>query len=399
LQAVKEVSIEDPASARPRIGVNAHLLAGQESYRRAGVSRYIEGLLSHLMREDSEIDCTVFWGPHSALEPMSRQDAIRSCRIRRSQLPTHSPWVRILWEQCLQPPQLHNLGIRLLHSPVNIQPLVLPCKGVVTMMDLSFLVFPESFRGPQRRYQRLFTQLSARRATHLIAISRSTAQDLTRFFGVNSAKVSVTLPGVDARYTPLEEAVVSEWRRKGGLPERFLLYVGTLEPRKNLPTLIRAFAAFRRGNTAVKLVLAGGKGWMYQPILASVEELGLQDDVLFPGYIAEDELPLWYNAAEVFVYPSLYEGFGLPPLEAMACGTPVIASNASSLPEVVGSAGLLVSPDDVEQWCAALSQLTGDSSLRASLSQRGLERAKEFTWARMAEQTARVYRHVLAGGM
>ncbi len=291
------------------------------------------------------------------------------------------------------------MGIRLLHSPVNIQPLVLPCKGVVTVMDLSFLVFPEGFRAPQRRYQRLFTQLSVRRATHLIAISRSTAEDLTRFLGVDPAKVSVTLPGVDSHYRPLERALVSEWRRKRGLPERFLLYLGTLEPRKNLPTLIRAFAAFRQGNPGVELVLAGGKGWLYQPILTSVKELGLQDDVLFPGYIAEDELPLWYNAAEAFVYPSLYEGFGLPPLEAMACGTPVVASNASSLPEVVGSAGFLVAPDDAEEWYAALSRLARDPSLRVALRQRGLERAKEFTWARMWQQTVQVYRHVLAGGV
>jgi len=145
-------------------------------------------------------------------------------------------------------------------------------------------------------------------------------------------------------------------------------------------------------------VLAGGKGWLYQPTLALVEELGLQDDVVFPGYIPEDALPLWYNAAEVFVYPSLYEGFGLPPLEAMACGTAVIASNASSLPEVVGDAGLLATPEDVDEWYAALCQLTRDSDLRALLAKKGLARSKEFTWTRMAQQTAQVYQNVLAGG-
>jgi glycosyltransferase involved in cell wall biosynthesis len=260
------------------------------------------------------------------------------------------------------------------------------------------MVFPESFQVSQRRYQRLFTGLSARRATHLIAISRSTAQDLTKFFGVDPAKVSVVLPGVEARYKPLEAPLVSEFRRRRSLPEKFLLYVGTLEPRKNLPTLIRAFASFRRGHAGVKLALAGGRGWLYEPSLALVKELELQNDVLFPGYIAEDELPLWYNAAEIFVYPSLYEGFGLPPLEAMACGTPVIASDASSLPEVVGDAGLMAAPGDAEEWCAALSRLATDCDLRASLRQRGLARAKEFTWVRMAQQTVRVYQDVLAGG-
>jgi len=396
---VEEVSAAThPALPRPRIGINAQLLAGQENYRRAGVSRYIENLLSHFMREDSEVDYTVFLGDRSTLESMPEWDPTRNCRPRRSRLPTHNPWVRIFWEQCLQPPQLRTRGIHLLHSPVNIQPLVLPCKGVVTMMDLSFMVFPESFRTFQRGYQRLFTRLSARRATHLIAISRSTARDLTRFFGVDPAKVSVTLPGVEARYKPLEEPCVSAFRRRHNLPDRFLLCVGTLEPRKNLSTLIRAFAAFRQGHAGVKLVLAGGKGWLYQPIFALVEELGLQNDVILPGYIPEDALPLWYNAAEVFVYPSLYEGFGLPPLEAMACGTAVIASNASSLPEVVGDAGLLATPEDVEEWCAALSQLTQNSDLRAFLAQRGLVRSKEFTWTRMAQQTIQVYQNVLAGG-
>ncbi len=387
-----------PALPRPRIGINAQLLAGQGNYRRAGVSRYIENLLSHLTHEDSEVDYTVFLGNRSTLESGPDSNLAKCCKSLRSRLPTHNPWVRVFWEQCLLSPQLRALGIQLLHSPVNIQPLVLPCRGVVTMMDLSFMVFPESFQAFQRGYQRLFTRLSARKATHLIAISRSTARDLTRFFGVDPARVSVTLPGVDARYQPLEEASVSAFRRRHSLPDRFLLYVGTLEPRKNLATLIRAFAAFRQGHAGLKLVLAGGKGWLYQPTLALVEELGLQNDVVFPGYIPENALPLWYNAAEVFVYPSLYEGFGLPPLEAMACGTAVIASNASSLPEVVGDAGLLVTPEDVDEWYAALCQLTRDSDLRALLAKKGLARSKEFTWTRMAQQTAQVYQNVLAGG-
>jgi glycosyltransferase involved in cell wall biosynthesis len=161
--------------------------------------------------------------------------------------------------------------------------------------------------------------------------------------------------------------------------------------------LLRAYAEFRKvTNSACRLVLGGGQGWLQQPIFAAIEELGLQDSVVLPGYIPEDELPLWYNAADVFVYPSLYEGFGLPPLEAMACGTPVIASNASSLPEVVGDSGVLVDPHQPQQWATALAQLCQDADLRAELGWRGMQRARQFSWSRMARETLQVYHLVLS---
>jgi glycosyltransferase involved in cell wall biosynthesis len=378
--------------ARQRIGINAHLLAEGESYRRAGVSRYIYNLLVHLSEADPDGDYTVFLNSRCTLPIFGEQ--------RRSHLPTQKPPVRILWEQLLQPPQLRAAGIALLHSPLNIQPLLLPCKGVITVMDLTFVVYPESFKPLQRIYQQVFTRLSARRASRLITISSSTARDLQRFFAVPEAKTTVTFPGVDAAYQPIrDKARLASFRLRHGLPERFILFVGTLEPRKNLVTLLHAYAQFKRqANTDHKLVLAGGKGWSYQPIFATVEKLGLQADVLFPGFVAEDELPLWYNTADVFVYPSLYEGFGLPPLEAMACGKPVAVADASSLPEVVGDAALCVDPHQPEAWAAALLRLCQDANLRADLVARALERARQFSWTRMAQQTVQVYRDVLGYG-
>jgi len=375
-----------------RIGINAHLLAQGKGYRSAGVSRYIYNLLIHLCNEDPEGDYTVFLNSRCALSLSYRQ--------KRSALPTYNPWVRIFWEQFLLPCEVLKEGIALLHSPVNVQPLLLPCKGVVTVTDLSFMVFPESFRVSQRVYQRFFTGMSVRRASHLIAISASTAQDLGKFFAVPATKISVIFPGVDTAYHPIQDAaVLSDFRRRHCLPEKFILFVGTLEPRKNLLTLLRAYVQFKRQTkTDYKLVLAGSPGWLYQPIFTAIEELGLRDEVLFPGFIAEDELPLWYNTADVFVYPSLYEGFGLPPLEAMACGTPVIVSNASSLPEVVGDAALLVDPYKPEEWAAALSQVCNDRQLRDDLAARGPERARTFSWTRMAQETVQVYQAVLAGG-
>jgi len=267
-------------------------------------------------------------------------------------------------------------------------------------MDLSFMVFPDSFRMLKRFYQRTFTRWSVHRASHLIAISTSTAQDLTRFFAVPEEKISVIFPGVDAAYRPVtSRAVLNNFRRSRDLPQRFILFVGTLQPRKNLPTLLQAYAQFKRqSNTGHKLVLGGAAGWFYEPVHAAVEELGLEADVIFAGFIPDDELPLWYNAADVFVYPSLYEGFGLPPLEAMACGTPVIASDASSLPEVVGDAALLVDPHKPEEWGEALSLLCGDANLGCELASRGRERAQGFSWTRMARETISVYRTTLSGG-
>lgn len=375
-----------------RIGINAHLLAQGQSYRSAGVSRYIYNLLVHLYREDPEGDYTVFLNSRCALSLSYRQ--------KRSSLPTHRPWVRILWEQLLLPREVLKEDIALLHSPVNVQPFLLPCKGVVTVTDLSFMAFPESFRPSQRLYQRFFTRMSVQRASHLIAISSSTARDLGKFFAVPATKISVIFPGVDIAYHPIRDiSTLSDFRRRRNLPEKFILFVGTLEPRKNLLTLLKAYAKFKHQTKADhKLVLAGSPGWLYQPIFAAVEELGLRDDVLFPGFIPEDELPLWYNVANAFVYPSLYEGFGLPPLEAMACGTPVIVSNTSSLPEVVGDAALLVDPYSPDAWAAALSKVCNNGHLRDNLATRGPERAQTFSWTRMARETIQVYRAVLAGG-
>lgn len=379
------------AAPAARIAINAHLLGTEEGYRRAGVSRYIHSLLTNVLREDPEGDYTVLVSSRCALS--------LSGNLKRSRLPTGRPLVRIVWEQTCQPLQLVKEGIALLHSPVNVQPLLLPCKGVVTVTDLSFMLFPEAFRTGRRQYQRWFTRWSVRRADRIIAISSTTAQDVVRFFDVPADRVSVVFPGVDTPYQPIEdEQQLGRFRRLHGLTDRFVLFVGTLEPRKNLLMLLQAYAAFRRGGGGYKLVLVGGKGWLYQPILAAIDEWGLQRDVILPGFVDEEELPLWYNAAEALLYPSLYEGFGLPPLEAMACGTPVVVSETSSLPEVVGDAGLLLDPHEPDLWTEALWRLWRDSAYRANLSVRGLERAHQFSWPRMARETIQVYRSVLAGG-
>ena len=321
-----------------------------------------------------------------------------------SRLPTGRPLVRILWEQCVQPWILQRGRFDLLHGLAFALPWWSPCPSVVTIYDLSFLRYPKHFRPGNRLYLSLFVRLAAARAAHVITISQSTARDVAQLLKVESARISVTYCGVEQDYRPLPEETVAQFRREKDLPRRAILYLGTIEPRKNIGTLIRAYHRLLArwpkptGEDVPRLVVAGGKGWGWQEVFALVEDLALNDHVLFPGFAPDTELPLWYNMAECFAYPSLYEGFGLPALEAMACGTPVITSNVSSLPEVVGEAGLTLSPQDVEGLADALWRVLSDGDLRAYLRQCGLRQAARFSWAETARQTLDVYDQVLAHG-
>lgn len=374
------------------IALNAHLLSSSESYRAAGINWYIHNLLQHLPSAVGDHRLTVFLGDKEA----SR--SLHAVATRVSALPTRNPVVRILWEQIAQPVQLLRAGVDLLHSLAFVQPVALPCAGIVTIYDLSFVLFPQRFPPWRRMYLRWGAGFSARSARRVIAISESTKQDIVRFLGVPESKVDVVACGVDEDFRPMESAEkVDVLRSRRHLPPKMLLFVGTLEPRKNLTTLLRSYALLKQRFEPPPLVIGGPTGWRHEEIFSLAQELDLQDDVLFPGFIPREELPLWYNAASAFVYPSLYEGFGLPPLEAMACGTPVVASNASSLPEVVGDAGLLVEPTDAEELAQAMQRVLSDDDLRDSLRRKGLERAKKFSWPRAARETARAYDRAMNG--
>jgi glycosyltransferase involved in cell wall biosynthesis len=233
------------------------------------------------------------------------------------------------------------------------------------------------------------------RAKSVIAVSRQTADDVERYFGAAAGKVRVIHNGVAPEFSPGNDEERESFRRAKRLPARYLLYLGTLEPRKNLELLVRAFGRWHRSApgtaTGVKLVLAGGKGWYYDAIFAQVDALGLTEAVLFPGFVPPAELPDWYRAAEVFVYPSLFEGFGLPVLEAMACGAPVVCSQAASLLEVAGDAALSVAADDETAWANAIHLLCDQPALAAELRRRGLEQAAKFSWQDSAHKTIQVY--------
>jgi glycosyltransferase involved in cell wall biosynthesis len=266
-------------------------------------------------------------------------------------------------------------------------------RTIVTIHDLSFVRLPEMTMPGMSRHLNKWVSHSVRRADHVIAVSEATRQDLMALYQTPPDKISVIYHGVGPEFKAVRDtAQLMAVRQRYNLGEHpFILSIGTLQPRKNYRRLIQAFAQI---DPPIKLVIAGGKGWQCDEIFAEVEQQKLQDRVIFPGFIAEADLPALYNAATLFIYPSLCEGFGLPALEAMACGAPVIASNQSSLPEVVGEAGLLVDPQDVDAMAKAMAHLLKNGDLRQKLSAAGLKQAAKFTWPEMGQKLLALYKRV-----
>jgi glycosyltransferase involved in cell wall biosynthesis len=260
---------------------------------------------------------------------------------------------------------------------------------VVTVHDLGYLHYPEAHRLLDRFYLDLSTRYNARAATHLIADSAATKRDLIERYGIGPSKITVVYPGYDvAIFQPVkDEGIIEAVKARYDIIGDYILFVGTLQPRKNLTRLIEAFSNIRYPISNIQLVIAGKKGWLYEQIFRQVKELGLEGEVVFTGYVPAGDLPALLSGARLFVFPSLYEGFGLPVLEAMSCGTPVVCSNASSLPEVAGDAAVLVDPLDVEDLAMAMERVLSDEELRAELIERGFEQARKFSWERCARET------------
>ncbi|MBI5878797.1 MAG: glycosyltransferase family 4 protein [Chloroflexi bacterium] len=376
------------------IGLNAQLLNLSASYRGAGIHRYIHQTLVNLPAVAPRHRFRVY------LNDRQMQSPDPAMQLRRTRFPAQKPLPRIVWEQFALAAATYRDRLDLLHAMAFARPLVSHCPVVLTIYDMSFMRMPERFPAFQRAYLRLMTRWSARHAARIIVISQSTRNDVVHYCGVPAERVRVVYCAADAAFRPAARAAVEEFRTRNGLPAHFILYLGTLEPRKNVPALVRAYAQMRRRNgagDAPKLVIAGAKGWGYDDVFAAAEQSGVRDDVIFAGFVPQDELPLWYNAADVFVYPSLYEGFGLPVLEAMACGTPAITSSVSSLPEVAGDAALTIAPDDSAALSDAMASALHDSGLRAGMRERGLRQASRFDWRTAALETARIYDEALAG--
>lgn len=370
------------------VAINAQLLSGQAGYRSAGVHQYIGHLLRYITQSDPGLRFTVLTNKTAHLP---NPDLM----VYRTSWPTHRVPVRVLWEQAVQPRVLRRIGADLVHCPVFVGPVLSPCPSVITIHDLSFLRYPRFFHPTNRLYLSLMTKVSARRARRVIAVSRFTASESVALLGLAPERVEVVYHGVEPVFRPLPRAMVEHFRHRQGLPEQFVLFVGTLEPRKNLVRLVEAIAQL--GRDAVPLVLVGGAGWLYRELYSRIKALELERLVRWVGYVDRAELPLWYNSATVFAYPSLYEGFGLPVLEAQACGVPVVTSDCSSLPEAGGDAALLINPWDVQALADSIARLLRDVPLREELREKGLARAQSFNWPRTAHQTTHVYRQALTG--
>ena len=371
-----------------KIGIDATALPQEP----VGAGVYIINLLRALGDLNTGHELVVFL--HENARNYLEMD--ETTNILQVVLPDRNPALRLVWEQIMLPKLVKRYKIDLLHSLHYTSPFLLACASVVTIHDLTFFLFPELHKLSKRLFFPSVIRASARKADALITVSENTRQDSIRLLHVPEEKIFAVQLGVDEIFHPIKD---NGLRRKiyqqYQLPEKFILYVGLVEPRKNLPLLIRSFRTLVEEGFSHRLVIAGRLGWMYQEVFKQIETLGLEDRIKFTGYVPRQNLPIVYNLAELFVYPTLYEGFGLPVLEAMACGTPVVTSNISSLPEIVGNAGILVTPGEESALAEAMVKVLSDPKMQENLAEKGIRRSKNFSWKRTAKETLQVYQHVL----
>jgi glycosyltransferase involved in cell wall biosynthesis len=369
-----------------RIGIDYTSAATQG----AGIGRYTRELVRALLALPTPHRFSFFYASPKRID----ESTLHHPPSAIHRLPFHDKWLMRVWQRLRLPipVELVTGRVDLFHSPDFTLPPTLPhVPTLLTVHDLSFIRDPESAWPRLRAFLMKAVPRSVKRATHVLADSAATKHDLIELFGTPAEKISVLYSGVEPRFAPLsDQAEIDRVCVKYQLPRPFILSVGTLQPRKNYVRLIQAFAQLA-GDLPHHLVITGGRGWLYDTIFDRVKSLGLENRVHFPGFVEDADLPALYSAAGVFALVSVYEGFGLPLLEAMACGTPAIASNTSSLPEVIGEAGLQVDPRDVDAIAGALQAMIGQSDLRDRARAAGIERAHLFTWEKAAQELLSIY--------
>lgn len=375
-----------------RIGIDFTSAVQQQ----AGIGRYTRELVRALARLDGTNQYVLFQANYGAKVLAGAWPP----NFRLRSVPLTDRWLTILWQRLRLPipVEVCTGRVDIFHSPDFVLPPVWRARTVLTIHDLSFLTTPETFDPKLRDYLMQAVPRAVARADHILADSKSTKNDLITYLDADPQQITVVYPGVDPRFHPLDAPAVKAVCDQYGLTQPFILSVGTLQPRKNYATLIKAYAHLNdleRGASDCELVIVGGKGWLYEEIFKTVGHLKIGDRVRFLGFVPDDDLPALYNAAEALALPSLYEGFGLPVLEALACGTPVVTSDVSSLPEVAGDAALLVSPHDVEGLSQALHHALTDQELRRTLRERGLAQAQHFTWQLAAKTVLNIYRQLM----
>jgi glycosyltransferase involved in cell wall biosynthesis len=365
------------------IGIDARLMY----YQRAGIGRYTLQLARALARIESDDRYTLLQA-HRSKEPIIEHPRFAH---RKVLTPAHHRF-----EQLALPFEISPIGLDVLHSPDFIPPFRRNCASVITIHDLNFLLYPHFLTKDAARYYGQIDE-AVRRTDAIIAVSKATKADIMRLLGVPEDRITVIYEAAGSAFKPMDDhALPDRVHARFGVRGDFVLFVSTIEPRKNVPTLLRAFRQLLDDyRLDVQLVLAGQKGWLFEEVFDLVQDLELQDDVCFVGRVTTEELVWLYNTARCLVAPSIYEGFGLTPLEAMASGTPVIVADVSSLPEVVGDAGIKVDPYKTDEMAVAMWRLLTDSELHASLRAKGLTRAACFSWDKAAQETLALY-HSLA---
>ncbi len=336
--------------------------------QRLGSSQVAFELLKQFEDLDHDNEFTIFL-PEKPLGDLPKERAGWKYKILRP---------KRLWTRIALPLTLYFSTLDLIFSPTHYIPRFSPVKRVATIFDLSFLHFPEMFTPRDLWQLKNWTKFSAENADHIITISNFSKQDIISQYKIDKNKITVAYPGYDSEKFKVKSVKFEK---------DYIIYIGTIQPRKNLIRLMEAVARI----DGLKLIIVGKVGWEYEEILATPRKLGIADRVEFKGYVATDKLSNLLNGATAFVLPSLYEGFGIPVVEAMACGSPVIVSNASSLPEVVGDAGLLVDPYSVDQIEQAIRTLMADQKLRQKYSKAGLTQSQKFSWPKMAKQVLKVF--------
>ncbi|MDF1512256.1 MAG: glycosyltransferase family 1 protein [Anaerolineae bacterium] len=362
-------------------------------HHRAGLGRYAESLVNALAPLLPD-NLTFFYNKEQGIEQLDNLVYLPYRTVNMG----YKPWRMLVWlAQLARIPFNHLVpDATLFHATEH---LLIPLRGVPTILtihDLIFRMMPEHHKVLNRWYLNLALPLFSRRADHIVVVSEATRKAVMQVYKVNSEKISVIPEAAAPRFKPQSPEVVETIKQRYQLPEKYLLYVGTIEPRKNLLRLLKVWEKLYTIKEVPPLVIVGSRGWLSEDFFAALEASPVRNGALLTGYVRDADLPALYAGATAFVFPSLYEGFGLPPLEAMACGTPVVCSNTSSLPEVVGDAALLFDPTDELALADALMRITQNAELRGTLREQGLEQAGKFSWERTAKETMDVYQHILS---
>lgn len=373
------------------IGIDIRVLARG---KRSGVEEYLINLLPHMFELGKDIKFKLFYNSWQKA-PLSKDWLkLPNVEVREFKIPNR---LLSFFSKYFNYPKVDKMlgGVDVFFSPhFLVVGLSEKCRHIITFHDLSFEYFPEFFSWDKRFWHlSVNPKAQAKKADKITAVSESTKNDLVDLYGIPESKIKVIYSGVGDEFKPIgkDSQKCGEIKQKYSLPDKFILYLGTLEPRKNVVSLIRAFEMLRsqvKGGKYqdMKLVLAGPKGWLYNEIFETAQNSIFSKDIFFTGFIDSKDKAFIYNLSELFVYPSFFEGFGFPPLEAMACGVPVITSNNSSLPEIVADAGLTIDAYNYAELAFAIEEILRDSDLRKLLIARGLAQAKKFSWRECAEQ-------------